>query len=74
MKHKSIQEKFQMSDGSITAEKNIVSELFNAWWRHQMETVFAQLAICAGNSPVPVNSPTKASDAELWCFLWSSSE
>ena len=23
------------------------------WWRHQMETFSAQLAICAGNSPVP---------------------
>ena len=23
-----------------------------AWWRHQMETFFALLAICAGNSPV----------------------
>ena len=25
----------------------------NAWWRHQMETFSAVLAICAGNSPVP---------------------
>ena len=24
-----------------------------AWWRHQMETFAALLAICAGNSPVP---------------------
>ena len=24
----------------------------NAWWRHQMETFSALLAICAGNSPV----------------------
>ena len=23
-----------------------------AWWRHQMETISALLAICAGNSPV----------------------
>ena len=30
-----------------------------SWWRHQMETVSALLAICAGNSPVPVNSPHK---------------
>ena len=29
------------------------------WWRHQMETFFALLAICAGNSPVPVISPHK---------------
>ena len=31
----------------------------NAWWRHQMETFSALLAICAGNSPVPVNSSYK---------------
>ena len=30
-----------------------------SWWRHQMETFFALLALCAGNSPVPVNSPHK---------------
>ena len=30
-----------------------------SWWRHQMETFSALLALCAGNSPVPVNSPYK---------------
>ena len=30
-----------------------------SWWRHQMETFSALLALCAGNSPVPVNSPHK---------------
>ena len=30
-----------------------------SWWRHQMETFPASLALCAGNSPVPVNSPHK---------------
>ena len=29
------------------------------WWRHQMETFSALLALCAGNSPVTVNSPHK---------------
>ena len=29
------------------------------WWRHQMETFSALLALCAGNSPPPVNSPHK---------------
>ena len=29
------------------------------WWRHQMEPFCALLAICAGNSPSPVNSPHK---------------
>ena len=27
------------------------------WWRHQMETFSALLALCAGNSPVAVNYP-----------------
>ena len=31
----------------------------NTWWRNQMETLSALLALCAGNSPVPVNSPHK---------------
>ena len=29
------------------------------WWRHQMETFSALLAICAGNSPVPDEFPTQ---------------
>ena len=33
--------------------------MFYSWWRHQIETFSALLAICAGNSPVPVNSPHK---------------
>ena len=35
------------------------------WWRHQMETFSALLAICAGNSP-------GTGHAELCCFLWSA--
>ena len=30
----------------------VVSMLNRSWWRHQMETFSALLAICAGNSPV----------------------
>ena len=30
-----------------------------SWWRHQMETFSALLALCAGNSPAPVTSPQK---------------
>ena len=41
----------------------IICRLFTvcviSWWRHQMETFSALLALCAGNSPVPVNSPHK---------------
>ena len=36
------------------------SNLINVtWWRHQMETFSALLAICAGNSPVPGEFPTQ---------------
>ena len=34
----------------------MLSDILNTiviWWRHQMETFSALLAICAGNSPVP---------------------
>ena len=34
-------------------------DLYVAWWRHQMETFSASLAICPGNSPVLVTSPHK---------------
>ena len=30
-----------------------------SWWRHQMETFCALLAICAGNSPVPGEFPAQ---------------
>ena len=36
-----------------------VTHYINIWWRHEMETFNALLAICAGNSPAPVNSPHK---------------
>ena len=31
----------------------------DSWWRHQMETFSALLAICAGNSPVTDEFPTQ---------------
>ena len=31
----------------------------NTWWRNQMETFSALLAICAGKSPIPGEFPTK---------------
>ena len=31
----------------------------SSWWRHQMETFSALLAICAGNSPVPGEFPAQ---------------
>ena len=35
------------------------SKVKETWWRHQMETFSALLAICAGNSPVPGEFPTQ---------------
>ena len=37
--------------------------LLTTWWRHQMGPFSALLALCAGNSPVPVNSPHNGQ----WC-------
>ena len=34
-------------------------EWLHSWWRHQMETFSALLAICAGNSPVSGEFPAQ---------------
>ena len=57
---------------TVTYKPNLLDGLVQerSWWRHQMETFSALLAITA-----PRWIPrTKASEAELWCFLWSASE
>ena len=33
--------------------------MINSWWRHQMETISALLALCAGNSPVTGEFPSQ---------------
>ena len=43
-----------------------------SWWRHQMETFSASLALCSGNSPVTGESPsqrpvTRSFDVFLIC-------
>ena len=43
-------------------------QLLGPWWRHQMESFSASLALCAGNSPVPVNSPHKGQWRENLMF------
>ena len=41
----------------------------HSWWRHQMETFSALLALCAGNSPVSGEFPAQRPlTAELWNF------
>ena len=39
--------------------QNMTKIISFTWWRHQMETFSALLAICAGNSPVPGEFPTQ---------------
>ena len=49
-----------------------IKQIIWLWWRHQMGTFSALLVLCAkftGDRWIP---RTKASDAELWCFLWSA--
>ena len=43
------------------------------WWRHQMETFSALLAICAGNSPVTVDSPHKGQwrGVSMFVLIWA---
>ena len=42
------------------------------WLRQQVETFSALLALCEENPPVTGGfSPTKASDAELWFFIYA---
>ena len=42
-----------LSGHSMSSLENV------SWWRHQMETFSALLAICVGNSPVPGEFPTQ---------------
>ena len=44
------------------------------WWRYQMEIFSALLALCAGNSLVTGEFPSKRPVTELWCFLWPAPE
>ena len=44
------------------------------WWRHRMETFPHYWPFVRGIHRSSVDSPYKASDAGLWCFLWSALE
>ena len=37
----------------------VLDHIMSTWWRHQMETLSALLAMCAGNSPVPGEFPAQ---------------
>ena len=54
----------------------MISTFHNSWWRHQMETSTALLALCAGNSPVfgefPSQRPvTRCFDVSL-IYVWTN--
>ena len=44
---------------SIISPSPTIRNIGVTWWRHQMETFSALLAICAGNSPVSGEFPTQ---------------
>ena len=56
-------DRFQLrksSSGHFILLWNLIScANFHSWWRHQVETFSALLAICAGNSPFPGEFPTR---------------
>ena len=62
-----------LTKSRVTAGVNVLW----SWWRHQMETfnIFrVNGPLCGeftGHRWIPL---TRASDAELWCFLWSAPE
>ena len=51
--------------GQLTDDRSQLSNYTqlsgDAWWRHQMETFSALLALCAGNSPVTGEFPSQRS-------------
>ena len=72
---------FMKNGGTMVLGDNKVMSLLSSltWWLHPIRTFSALLAICAGNSPVNGEFTgqrgiprTKASVAELWCFLCSA--
>ena len=45
--------------GTTCGRQQFECSVEETWWRHQMETFSASLAICAGNSPVPGEFPAQ---------------
>ena len=61
--HLSIPKYQRLNRWNLGQEKQPVKAILirsqHTWWRHQMETFSALLAICAGNSPVPGEFPAQ---------------
>ena len=62
------------TDVIIHPASNTFHKVWITWWRHQMETFSALLAICAGNHRSTVNSPHKGQwrGALMFYFIWAS--
>ena len=58
------------TNGNVVASFAVLTGVqiiyYKAWWRHQMETFSALLALCAGNSPVTGEFP--AQRPVTWSF------
>ena len=52
IKYNILSEKTQISCRHTPYSGNKIAETTYPWWRHQVETFSALLALCAGNSPV----------------------
>ena len=50
--------RFRCNPNTVFTGRTPIERLYS-WWRHQMETFSALLAICAGNSPVPGEFPAQ---------------
>ena len=43
----------------IFTHEELIWRFVGSWWRHQMEAIFASLALCVGNSPVTGEFPAQ---------------
>ena len=49
-----------IADSRVNSKLQFPLSGYTPWWRHQMKTFSALLALCAGNSPVPGEFPTQS--------------
>ena len=61
---------FQMSDLAALRQTCFRLWMTESWWRHEMETFSALLALCAGNSPVTGEFPHKGQWRGALMFSW----
>ena len=62
------------SDICVYFKKGAQTQKATTWWRHQVETFSALLAICAGNSPIPDEFHTQRPVTRSFDVFLSASE